>query len=65
MSDALFNSPEALLAAATLTEIRDATPLSRAEIKQAQADRLRALTAQGYVTSVGKTGASVWKMGDA
>ena len=61
MSDALFDSHEALLAAATPTEIRDATPLTRAEIKQAQADRLRALNAEGYVTKVGACGATVFK----
>ena len=56
MTDTLFDDPEALLAAATLTEIRDATPLSRAEIKQAQAARLRALEAEGHVTKVGGRG---------
>jgi hypothetical protein len=34
----------------------------RKEAIEAQQERLRALNAQGYITSVGRTGATVWKV---
>jgi hypothetical protein len=62
MTDALFDDPEALLAAATLIEIRDATPtLTRSQRKEAEVERHRALTAEGYVVKVGVCGATVFR----
>jgi hypothetical protein len=62
----LFDDPEALLAAATLTEIRDATlsKPTRSERKAAEAERLRALTAEGFTCVVGPCGVTVFRSFD-
>jgi hypothetical protein len=54
----LFDDPEAILAAAYFTEIRDATSSkpTRSERKEAETERLRALTAEGYTCVVGPVG---------
>jgi hypothetical protein len=60
MSDALFDSH-----AKTLLLDREPPepprPPRRKEAVAAQQERLRALTAEGYIARVGKTGATVWK----
>jgi hypothetical protein len=65
MTDAerLFDDPDVLLAADTLTEIRDATSSkpSRIERKAAETERLRSLTAEGYTCVVGPCGATVFR----
>ena len=60
MSDALFNSPGLLR---LLDKEPPEPPRQRRkeEAIAAQADRLRALTAEGYVTKVGAWGATVFK----
>ena len=59
---ALFDDPEALLAAATLIEIRDAIPaLTRSQRKEAEAERHRALQRDGHTVRIGFCGCTVFR----
>ena len=59
----LFDNPDALLAAGTLTDIRAATPARqrRKELLEAQEQRLRLLQRDGYVAVVGANGMTVFR----
>jgi hypothetical protein len=64
MTDALFDNPDALLAADTLIAIRDATlpgKPTRKERAEAQEQRLRLLQRDGYVAVIGANGMTVFR----
>jgi hypothetical protein len=65
MSDKLFDNAERLsaVAAIALPSIKPVKRIPRSDAKQAE--RLRALTAEGYIVKVGKTGVTVFGRGNA